>query len=107
MGAFTASIKATIPALDHEIVIAELTGSSSYDNDPGDTMAASEFGLSHITAMVIGGASAPTYSAHYSLVDKTITVWLENVSSGIEAELGNAVDISGVTWNVIAVGKGS
>ncbi len=106
MGACTASIKATIPTLDHEIVVAEVTFSSSYATS-GDSVAASIFGLAHVDYCVVGGCDDAKYHAFYDTAAKTMILYVEDGTSGIEAQVANTTDVDAIRVGVIAVGKGA
>ena len=104
MGTMTASVKATMPTLNHAIVAAELNVSSSYASG-GDSIDPTILGLSRVDYIIAGGCDDAGFHAFYDDSGGTMLLYDEDNASGVEAQVANTTDVSAVRVSVLAVGK--
>ncbi len=70
----------------------------------GELMIADDFGLTGITTMVAGGVDDAKYHATFDSAAKALKLYVEDGTTGIEAEAGSASDQSAINVPVIVRG---
>ena len=101
--AISVSTVATVPTNDHQLVFAEVTLDSSYPTG-GEAVVPSDFGLQGIETVFVGSINAAKYHVGYTSAGRLIKVYIEDGTSGIEAEVADTTDLSAITVPVLVVG---
>ena len=86
-------------------VVAEVTFDSSYPTG-GEVMLLADYPtLSSIDAVVVGSVDDATYRCSYISATKGLLLWVEDGTTGIEAQEGNTDDASAVIVTLTAYGR--
>jgi len=101
--AISVAIHRTDAAENGKTVYASVTFDASYPTG-GEILAASDFGLRGISSVTAGGADDATYHATYVRSTGGLKLFVEDGTTGIEAEAANASDQSAVVVPVIVTG---
>lgn len=101
--AASVSVVATVPTNDHTLVFTNVTFDSSYPTG-GEAISASDVGLQGILDALVGGADDATYHGYWDNVNRLLKLYVEDGTSGIEAEAANTSDQSAVVLPVLFVG---
>ena len=97
------TVKATIPVENHKLVIAEVGFDDSYPTG-GEAIAASDIGLQGIQFGIPGGVDDATYHAAWDQTNLKLLLYVEDGTSGIEAQAANTSDQSAVVVPVLFLG---
>lgn len=88
----------------HQVRFATVTFDSSYPTG-GEIPTAADFQLAEIKNLVVHSADDATYRPVYVPSTGAIKLYVEDGTSGIEAEAANASDQSAVNVEVVVIGK--
>lgn len=101
--AISATVHATVPTHNHALVFATVGFDSSYPTG-GEAIAGSDVGLRSIIAGFAAGADDAKYHGFWDQTNLKLKLYVEDGTSGIEAEAANESDQSAVNVPVIFVG---
>lgn len=101
--AIAITTKAEIPVHNHKIVIGSVAFDDSYPTG-GEAIAASDLDMQGILFIVPGGVDDATYHAAWDQTNLKMLLYVEDGTSGIEAQAANTSDQSAVNVPFLAVG---
>ena len=102
--AVSVSNKATLNTNTEKTVISEVTFDSSYPTG-GEAVVASDFGLHGITHVLVTQSNVATKRGYWEETTGKILVYVEDGTTGIEAQAASTSDQSALSVQVFAVGK--
>lgn len=97
------STKATVRSHNEQTVYAEVTFDASYPTG-GEAVVASDFGLHGITHVIVTQSNVATKRAYWEPTTGNILVYVEDGTTGIEAQAANTSDQSALQVGVIVIG---
>lgn len=101
--AATVTVLATIPTKDNDIVFATVGFDSSYPTG-GEAVTAADLGLSGIVTGGAFGADDAKYHAYWDNANRKMILYVEDGTTGIEAQAANTSDQSAVVIPAVFVG---
>lgn len=101
--AATVTVLATMNHHNGKMVLANFAFDSSYVTG-GEPYTASDFGLQGITTVVAVNTDDIQHRAVARTATSTVALYLEDATSGKEAEFGSAVDASALNCVLIVLG---
>ena len=102
--ALTVSITSSSVFGDRQARFATVTLDSSYPTG-GEALSAAQLNLAQLDEVVIHSANVATKRAVWDRTNSKILVYVENGTSGIEAQAASTSDQSALSVQVFAVGK--
>lgn len=101
--AISVAVNATVSTSDHKLVFADVTLDSSYPTG-GEAVTPEDFGLQGIVDVFTGSVNIATKRALFTQAGRLLKLYVEDGTSGIEAEAANASDQSAVVVPVQVIG---
>ena len=100
----TVTLLASLKTSDNETAIATVDFDASYPTG-GEVITAAEVGLSNILGAIVSGPGTATFRAAWNQTAQALMLFIENGTSGVEAQAANTSDQSAVSVTCLFVGK--